>query len=302
MRVALVGLGPIGLEAARALAGAVEIVGGADPALAGQTLPGIGTIVADAAALYDRAEVAVLCTGSTIPSITASLQTAIDAGVHVVSSCEELSYPWLRHRALATGLDERARARGVVVLGVGVNPGLVMDRLVWTALSACVSVERVAITRIVDAGKRRGPLRKKVGEGLTPGEFAQGVAARRLGHVGLGESAAVVAAYLGDPIEPVAETVDPVIDPATGLVLGVHQVATLGRVRLELQMSVGAPDPRDRIVVHGDPPLDLTIAGGTHGDRATVGTLRNGVRVVASLPPGLRGALDVAPAFATSYR
>ena len=114
----------------------------------------------------------------------------------------------------------------------------------------------------------------------------------------------MIAAYLGDPIDGISESIDPVLDPATGLVLGVHQVATLGRVRLELQMSVGAPDPRDRIVVHGDPPLDLTIAGGTHGDRATVGTLRNGVRVVQSLPPGLRGALDVAPAFATatSYR
>ena len=163
MRVALVGLGPIGLEAVRALSGAVEIVGGADPALAGQVVAGVGTVVADAGALYDRAEVCVLCTGSTLPSIAASLEAAIDAGVHVVSSCEELSYPWLRHRALATRLDERARARGVVVLGVGVNPGLVMDRLAWTALSACVSVDGWAHS-IVDAGTAAAAA-QKVGEG-----------------------------------------------------------------------------------------------------------------------------------------
>ena len=64
------------------------------------------------------------------------------------------------------------------MLGTGVNPGLVMDRLVLEAAGACVSIDRVRVTRVVDAAKRRGPLRAKVGAGLTRQEFLAGVAAR----------------------------------------------------------------------------------------------------------------------------
>ena len=51
----------------------------------------------------------------------------------------------------------------------------------------------VKVTRVVDAAKRRGPLRAKVGAGLTREEFLSGVAQKKLGHVGLSESAAIIA-------------------------------------------------------------------------------------------------------------
>ena len=54
-----------------------------------------------------------------------------------------------------------------------------MDRLPLTLAAACVRVDHVHVTRIVDAAKRRGPLRAKVGAGLTVEEFRAGVAARR---------------------------------------------------------------------------------------------------------------------------
>jgi 4-hydroxy-tetrahydrodipicolinate reductase len=60
-------------------------------------------------------------------------------------------------------------------------------------------------------------------------------------------------------------------------------------------MSLGEENPHDRIVVEGDPPLDVTIAGGTHGDRATVGTVVNLVSRIGGLGRGLVTA-------ATSYR
>ena len=71
------------------------------------------------------------------------------------------------------------------------------------------------------------------------------------------------------------------------------------RVRLELQMSVGAPDPHDRILIDGDPPLDLRIEGGTHGDRATVGAVVNALEVVARGPAGLQTVISL-PLFGLS--
>ncbi len=316
-RVVLVGLGPIGIEVGKALIGreGIEILGAADPApgLAGKSLsealqspsaPG-ARIDGDSAALYARTastrqkrDVVLLCTGSRLHSVVSQIEQALEAGFHVVSTCEELSYPELKHGALARRVDQLATARGVAVLGTGVNPGLVMDRLALAAAAACVRVDRVKVTRVVDAAKRRGPLRAKVGAGLSREEFATGVAARKLGHVGLSESAAIIAMGLGLPIHEITETIEPVIADketdgvAPGRVLGLHQIALVQagdevRVSLDLTMAVGVSDPADSIEIEGDPPVRLRVSGGFHGDRATVGCVVNAIPFIVNATPGL---------------
>jgi 4-hydroxy-tetrahydrodipicolinate reductase len=302
-RAYLVGLGPIGIEVGRALrARGIPLAGAADPTYAGQPLGQLigdgdaGAIAASAGELYARRvdgelSVAVLCTGSRVPQVAPQIEEALAAGLHVVSTCEELSYPRLRHAELAARLDDAARAAGRAVLGTGINPGFVMDRLPWTLAQACVRVEHVHVERVVDAARRRGPLRAKVGAGLSVEQFLEGVARGALGHVGLGESAARLAAELGFALDEVEETLAPVVGEG-GVVKGVQQAAWVRsggreRVRLELVMAVGAPDPHDRIVVDGDPPLDVLVQGGAHGDRGTVGTVVSAVAGVASLPVGV---------------
>ncbi len=316
-RVALVGLGPIGLEVGKALIGrrGIEILGAADPAphLAGRSLAeALGAAAApalpvdgDAAALYARSagsrqkrDVVLLCTGSRLESVVPQIEQALDAGFHVVSTCEELSYPELKHAALARRIDQKARSRGVAALGTGVNPGLVMDRLALAAAAACVRVDRVKVTRVVDAAKRRGPLRAKVGAGLSREEFAAGVASRKLGHVGLSESAAIIAIGLGLPIHEITETIEPVIAEKEtdgvepGRVLGLHQIALVQagdevRVALDLTMAVGVADPADTIEIEGDPPVHLRVSGGFHGDRATVGCVVNAIPFLGNAASGL---------------
>ncbi len=322
LRVALIGLGPIGIEVGKALAGreGMTLLGAADPApektgkplatLLDGAFPGV-VIRPSAAALYSetaasrgKADVVLLCTGSRLHLVLPQIEEAIAAGFHIVSTCEELAYPELRHAPMARQIDRKAKERGVAVLGTGVNPGLVMDRLVLAAASACVRVETVKVTRVVDAAKRRGPLRAKVGAGLTREEFIAGVASKKLGHVGLSESAAIIALGLGLPIHEITETIEPVIArtetdgvPA-GRVLGLHQIALVQagdevKVCLDLTMAVGAEAPTDRIDVEGDPPVHLTVEGGFHGDRATVGTVVNAVPFIVAGPPGLRNVVTL---------
>jgi len=303
-RAIVVGLGPIGRDIARALVErGVTLVGAADPAVAGTELamlvagaPAGLRVAGSAAEVHARAErgdVAVLCHASRLPALAPELEAAIDAGLHVVSTCEELADPTLRHAELAARLDARARARGVADLGTGVNPGLVMDRLPLLLAEGCVRVDHVRVERVVDAATRRGPLRAKVGAGLSLDDFRIGVAERRLGHVGLAESAALLARGLGLPIGAIEEIIDPVVEG--GRVQGVHQIAAVHadgveRVRLELTMAVGAPDPHDRVVIAGDPALDVRVQGGFQGDRATVGTVVNAVAAVGRMRPGLQSA------------
>lgn len=317
-RVALVGLGPIGIEVGRALLGreGIEFLGAADPApeKAGQPLAaligagGSGELTVDslAPALYERTrssrekrDVVVLCTGSRLESVTPQIEEAAAAGLHVVSTCEELSYPELKGAAFARRIDRAAKEHGVAVLGTGVNPGLVMDRLALAAAGACVKVEKVKVTRVVDAAKRRGPLRAKVGAGLSREEFESGVATKTLGHVGLSESAAILAVGLGLPIDQITETIEPVLAATetdgipAGRVLGLHQIAYVRaegeiKVELDLTMAVGVSEPADRIEIAGDPPVNLIVTGGFHGDRATVGCVINAIPFVIAAPPGLQ--------------
>lgn len=67
----------------------------------------------------------------------------------------------------------------MAILGVGINPGFLMDEPVVTLASACQRVNAVEVTRIVDAGCRRLPLQQKIGAELRPSEFSALVAAAR---------------------------------------------------------------------------------------------------------------------------
>jgi hypothetical protein len=314
-RVALVGLGPIGIEVGRAVQAraGVEILGAADPApdkagrRLGEILGGEAPfpVAASARALYDetatrrgKGDVVLLCTGSRLESVAPQIEEAAEAGFHVVSTCEELSFPELHHADLTRRIDEKAKRHGVAVLGTGVNPGLVMDRLALAAASACVRVEKLKVTRVVDAAKRRGPLRAKVGAGLSKEEFEAGVAARKLGHVGLSESAAMIAVGLGFPIDEISETIEPVLASvetdgvAPGRVLGLHQIARVraaGEVHVELDLTMAVGEKAfDRIEIVGDPPVNLMVEGGFHGDRATVGCVVNAIPFVVQAPAGVQ--------------
>jgi 2,4-diaminopentanoate dehydrogenase len=312
-RVAIVGLGAIGQEVLKAVLArpGLRLAAVADPAFVGRDagdVSGVGacgvTIVGSAAqAFAGELEVALVLTGSSVADVEPVIEAAAARGVDVISTCEDLAYADLSAPELARRIDARAREAGITVIGTGVNPGFVMDRLPLTLAAACVRVDHVHVTRIVDALKRRGPLRAKVGAGLTVEEFQAGVAARRLGHRGFGESCALIGLGLGLPLDDIRTTIDPVVADRPGIpagrVAGLRQSAVGVRggreiVRLDLEMSFAPPDPRDAIVIQGDPPLDVVIRDGTHGDRGTVGTVLSAIPAVVAAPPGLKTILDLA--------
>src|SRR5712664_4985076 len=137
-----------------------------------------------------------------------------------------------------------------------------MDKLVVTLAAVSQRIEHVKALRVVDASKRRLPLQKKIGAGMTVEEFRAKVAAGVIKHVGLPESVAMVADSLNLPVDQITETIEPMIarervqteflTVEPGQAAGVHQIArgmASGKemVYLELQMYVGAKDPADTI-------------------------------------------------------
>jgi 4-hydroxy-tetrahydrodipicolinate reductase len=321
IRVVCYGLGPIGLGIARLAAGraGLEIAGAVDvdPHKIGRDLGELlGTgrlgvaVSGDAAATLaqSRAEVVLHATSSSLAKVADQLRTIAEAGAHVVSTCEELSYPWTAQPQLAAELDVVARRAGVTLLGTGVNPGYAMDALPLMLTAPCAAVRAIRVLRVVDAARRRGPLQRKVGAGLTPEAFAARVREGTVRHVGLPESLHMLATRLGWRLERMDDAIDAVlaeqpivtdvVQVAPGQVAGVRQVArgfVAGHevLSLELQMYVGAPDPQDTVEIDGDPPVRMTISGGLHGDIATAAIVLNAVPSVMRAAPGLASMAEV---------
>jgi 4-hydroxy-tetrahydrodipicolinate reductase len=312
IRVIQYGLGPIGASIVRLmlekpcldLVGAVDI----DPEKAGKDLGAVagagrdlGVVVsADARPLLRAgADVVVHSTGSHLEQVAAQLLQCLEAGTHVVSSCEELAYPFRKHPELSQRLDRCAKQNRVALLGTGVNPGFVLDKLLLTLSAVSQRVDSAKGLRIVDASKRRLPLQKKIGAGMSVDEFRRQVAAGVIKHHGLPESVAMVADGLGLAIDDIVETVrTEFLEVALGQAAGVHQVA-LGlagghpKIRLELQMYVGAGDPGDTLELTGEPNIRLTVPGGTHGDIATAAVVVNCIPALLEARPGLRTSRDI---------
>lgn len=316
-RVIIAGLGPVGQAIARLVLQRpnLQIVAAVDPhpdkaardlgQLLGLEQP-LGVVVSPALASV-AADVVVQATGSHLKEVAPQLEEYLRAGYNVVSTCEELAFPAAWDAALARRLDGLAKEHGVTVHGTGVNPGFVMDALVLCASGGCQAVRSVKVTRVVDAAQRRLPLQQKIGAGLSPEEFIARARAGRLGHVGLEASCRLIAAGLGWPVEDYQESIEPVIARAElrsqfmsvkpGQVAGQHQVATLssgGRpvVVMDLTMALQADNPRDEIEMDSDPPVNIVVQGGYHGDRATAAVIVNSIPVVVKAPPGLLTVAD----------
>ncbi len=320
------GIGPIGASIVRLLREkeTIEIVGAidTDPAKVGKDLgevvgaadaPWGVKISGDAKSILDQsADIVMHTTSSSLPKVVDQLLACLDVGSCVVSTCEELSYPYRTHPELAAKLDKAAKENGVALVGTGVNPGFVMDKLVVTLAAVSQKIEHVKALRIVDAGKRRLPLQKKIGAGMSVEEFKAKVAEGVIKHVGLPESVAMVADSLGLPVDEITETIEPKVATErvqtefltveAGQAAGVHQIARglhggKELIYMELQMYVGAKDPADSVELQGHPNISLVIPGGSHGDIATASVAVNSIPAILEAASGLRTSRDLAIGF-----
>ncbi|MFQ5654001.1 MAG: dihydrodipicolinate reductase, partial [Planctomycetota bacterium] len=197
-----------------------------------------------------------------------------------------------------------------VILGLGINPGFLMDLLPAILVAPFPEPESIAVTRRVDIATRRIPLQEKVGLGLTVEEFQRRKETTGIGHRGLGESIHLLGAALGLTWEKVETDVEPVlaeqeIATSTGIVprggvigmrnWGHAHLGGLCRVRLDLLMASGLEDPTDSVELLGPPPFPVRIAaeGGVPGDRGTAHVLCAALPRLRAVAPGLRTVLDL---------
>lgn len=320
IRVAVMGLGHIGLGILSAALRdpELQLVGAIDPnpSLAGKPLseflsgaPSSMRVQSKLAPLLKELSGGVLlqATEGTFEELLPSLQAAARAGACVISTCEELAYPWLAHEEEADALDQLAQRSGISILGTGLNPGFALDRLVATAGQVLGPVARARATLQCDLLALHRDLWSRMGFGLTEQEFEERAERGEVGKRGLVESAALAALGLGLDVDEYDEELTCAIakeplgtEPplAVGRVAGLFQRASAfldGKelVTLEFECLAAHEAPRGRIVVDGDFSVEIIVPGGYPQESATIGTVLNAARRITAAEPGVLTVLDL---------
>jgi len=322
LKVAQLGLGPIGLECLKTLVstswacvvGAVDI----DSAKINRDLGSLTAnrrlrglrVCSSISELSQKPDLVFHTTVSDFKTAYAQLMPLAAQGINVVSSCEQMLFPKLREPQLAARLHRRCQQTGARMVGAGVNPGFVMDLLPLCLAALSTEIITLKIQRVVNASTRREPLQRKIGSGLPPSKLRQLLRAGQAGHAGLRESLALLAHGLGRDLRRVVGTSDAIVaetDIRTkffavkkGQACGMHQNLrahlTGGiQIELDLKMSLDAATPHDAIQIDGTPPINLLIRGGLAGDQATVAALINIAPRLVRSPPGLHLITDLPP-------
>lgn len=315
IRVVQYGLGPIGSAMARHVMEreGMELVGGVDIDQAktgrdigeviGLSSPVGFPVVKDLSRVLEKTEADVVLhtAGSFADFFEPQIMEILGAGLDIVSTSEELSFPWLAHPDAAARIDAAARNAGKTVLGTGVNPGFIMDSLPLNLTAICQRVDRIDVTRRQDASLRRGPFQAKIGSGMTVEDFRAKMKTGRMGHVGLPESMGMVFSTLGRNLVKYESSIEPVVadslvqtdyfEVKPGQVRGLKQVARgyTGEGEFMTLTFIAALDEKvdeDIILITGKPDLEVKLKG-TNGDIATVAIAVNAVRRVFEAQPGL---------------
>ncbi len=318
VKVVLYGVGAVGSLIARFLLKkeGVEIVGAIDVAK-GKVGKDLGEILdldrrlgvkvtSDTRQVLQKTEphVVVHTTSSYLRDTYPQLAEVVEHGVSIVSTCEELSYPYCSDPRLAEKLGALAKKHEATILGTGINPGFLMDTLVITLTAACQKIYSVKAVRVMNAATRRVPFQKKIGAGLSRDEFRKAIRQKRItGHVGLEQSIEMVAAALAwklnrvevCPVKPVIAKKSvrgEAIEVKAGNVAGLRQIAKGYRygkeaITLEFQAYIGAEEEYDSITINGIPKINQKITPSVHGDLGTVAMVVNAIPKVINAPAGL---------------
>jgi 4-hydroxy-tetrahydrodipicolinate reductase len=229
----------------------------------------------------------------------------IKAGINVISTCEELSYPYVKYPQLSKKIDKLAKKHRVSVLGTGINPGFLMDTLPLILTTACQRVDSIKVTRMMDSSKRRLSYQKKIGTGLTKEEFMWKVKEQKIsGHVGLVESIGMISGAMGWKLDEIKEIPPkPVISEMeintsyttikAGCVAGIKSLAygilkSTPIITLEFVSNVKIKKEYDAITIQGIPNISEKIIGGINGDIGTVALIINMIPKILQAKPGLK--------------
>lgn len=277
-----------------------------------QVMSDLGRAVA-----HCRPKVAIQASCSTLESAVDDILLLLRNGVHVISIAEEMAHPRRRSPQLAEKMDAVARAGQVAVVGAGINPGFVFDRLIITLTGVCADIRSISAWRVNDLSAYGPSVLSSQGVGLSPEAFRSGVEnGSVVGHVGFAESIHLIADAVGWKLDRIEERREPIVarvrretpfiavEPGqtagclhTAVAYrGGDAVITLTHPQ-QLQPAAEGIETGDVIEIQGTPSVRLAGSPEIPGGIATIALAVNSIPLVLGATPGLHNLADLpAPA------
>ena len=259
------------------------------------------------------ADVVILCTDSFTKDAFPKMKYALEQGINVITSAEEMAFPTAKEPELTAELDKIAKANGVSVLGTGINPGHIMDLLVLVMTGCLVDVEEIT-SRRVNSLSPFGPLvMHEQGIGVPKEEFmARKADGTMAGHVGFAESVGMIAEGLGLGISEFSQDMMPITTDvdrkspygfaAAGSCAGVAMTA---EAVLSNGMKVHMDHPQqiepeqvgvqtgDYVIIKGTPNVNLVNSPEIEGGLGTIAMCANMIPQIINAEPGLHTMLTL---------
>lgn len=326
IRVVQWGLGAMGQGVAKLILDkeGLELVGAVDvrPELDGKDVGDVlGTgpigvaITTDPSTILDadKVDVVTICTTSWVAQQLSDLSSILSAGINVVSLAEEMAAPEAQSPEIAAELDALATEHGVSIIGVGVNPGFVLDHLVVVLTSGSHVVTSIEASRVNDLSPYGETVLRTQGVGTTPQEFHDGVADGSIvGHVGFPESIRLISDALGLGVDRVEQSIEPIITnvrrEARDRIIEPGQVAGCNHTALGyrgdevvvhlIHPQQVAPEAEgqstgDYITIHGVPEITMSTGPEIAGGIASMGLIVNTIPRIYQAEPGLKRIIDL---------
>lgn len=260
-----------------------------------------------------RPHLAIHATCSRVTQALEEITTLLRHRVNVISIAEEMAYPAYAAPHDAHTIHSLALDSGVSVVGTGINPGFVFDLLIVALSGVCWRVDAITATRVNDLSPYGPSVLASQGVGLTPHAFEQGVIDGTVaGHIGFPESIHTIADALGWRIDRITQqrvaivsTVrreTPFITIEAGQTAGCMHTATAyvnetPVIQLihpqQVQPQQENVETGDRIDIHGEPAVHLSISPEIPGGVGTVALAVNMIPQVMNAAPGLQSMREL---------
>jgi len=326
IKVIIWGMGAMGSGMAQMISQkkGIEVIGAVD------TMPSkVGLDIADVAGLDQKtgvkisddaqavlsldADIVLVATASMTKEVYPFIVEAVKKGKNVISTAEEMAYPYPTEPDLCRKMDSLAKEYGVSVLGTGINPGFVMDLLVIALTGSCVDVKKIKVTRVNDLSPFGPTVLHEQGVGMAVDDFIKGVEAGTVeGHVGFIQSIHMISDALGLEIDEIHQEREPIISKVVreekgirvepGMIAGCRQLGygmRNGEVVIEMEHPqqihphLENIETGDYIKLEGTPEIDLQIKPEIPGGIGTIAMLVNMIPQVINADPGLKTMLDL---------
>ncbi|TFG11682.1 hypothetical protein EU537_11575, partial [Candidatus Thorarchaeota archaeon] len=264
---------------------------GKDPgAILGIGETGIKINTAEDVLQSTHADVVIHSTITSIQAVTEQIIPCLEFGMNVISTSEELIYPWQSYPDSSNEIDTAAKANNVSVIATGVNPGFTTDLLPLVLCSASERIDDIIISRVVDFSEYPHFQPPYMGFGMSRPEFEEKVhgSVWGLGRnplPGREQNIQLIAESLGWELSDISIQYDPVVSKSRrptkwgfeiepGQVAGVTQIGrgfvdSVERIIIE-STAICHPDQDEddmragnHIQIKGNPSHDLWLDGGT---------------------------------------